>query len=56
MNWFVAILAVITALDVPQRARLLRDVRSRQRGVAAAGLVAVAIGLAIVATILFVPR
>ena len=50
MNWFVAILAVITALDVPQRAQLLRDVRSRQRDVAAAGLVAVAIGLAFVAT------
>jgi hypothetical protein len=50
MNWIVAVAAVITALDVPQRARLLRSARPRQRAIVGAGLVAIAVGLAFVAT------
>jgi hypothetical protein len=50
VNWVVACLAVITSLDVPQRARLLRDAPKTQRLVVGFGLVAVAIGLALVAT------
>ncbi len=50
MNWVVACAAVITSLDVPQRARLLRDAPAAQRLVVGVGLVAVAVGLAFVAT------
>jgi hypothetical protein len=50
VNWVVAVAAVITSLDVPQRARLLRRAPDTQRAVAGVGLVAVAIGLAFVAT------
>jgi hypothetical protein len=50
VNWIVAVAAVITALDVPQRARLLRDAPTTQRSVAGVGLVAIAAGLAFVAT------
>jgi hypothetical protein len=50
MNWVIAALAVITALDVPQRAHLLRDATAEQRVLAGGGLVVVAIGLALVAT------
>ena len=50
VNWVVAVAAVITALDVPQRARLLRDAPAAQRAVTGLGLIAVAVGLAFVAT------
>ena len=50
MTWVIAIAAVITALDVPQRARLLRDAPAGQRVVTGLGLVAVAVCLAFVAT------
>jgi hypothetical protein len=50
MNWVVAFAAVITSLDVPQRARLLRGASATQRAVVGVGLVAVAVGLAFVAT------
>ena len=50
MNWVVAVAAVITALDVPQRARLFRDAPAAQRVVTGIGLIAVAVGLAFVAT------
>jgi hypothetical protein len=50
MNWVVAVLAVITSLDVPARAHLLRAVAVGERRVAAVGLVAVAVGLAFAAT------
>jgi hypothetical protein len=50
MNWVVAMLAVITALDVPQRARLLRGASATQRLVVGVGLVVVAVGFAFVAT------
>jgi len=50
VNWIVAALAVITALDVPQRAHLLRDATAEQRALAGAGLVVVAIALALLAT------
>jgi hypothetical protein len=46
----VAAAAVITSLDVPQRARLLRDASATQQAVVGVGLVAVAVGLAFVAT------
>ena len=38
LNWVVAVAAVITALDVPQRARLLRDAPAAQRAVTGLGL------------------
>jgi hypothetical protein len=41
---------VLAAVDVPQRAQLLREAPLRHRVVAAGGLVAVAIGLAFAAT------
>jgi hypothetical protein len=50
VNWAVAIAAVITALDVPQRAQLLRDTSATQRLVVGVGLVGAAVGLAFVAT------
>jgi hypothetical protein len=50
VNWVVAVAAIITALDVPQRVRLLRDASATQRLVVGIGLVAVAAGLAFVAT------
>ena len=50
VNWAVAVAAIITALDVPQRARLLRDASATHRLVVGVGLVAVAVGLAFVAT------
>jgi hypothetical protein len=50
VNWIVAVLAVITALDIPQRAHLLRGAGERERAIAAGGLVAVAVGLALIAT------
>jgi hypothetical protein len=50
VNWIVAVAAVATALDVPQRARLLRAAPAAQRVVTGVGLVAIAIGLAFVAT------
>jgi small neutral amino acid transporter SnatA (MarC family) len=50
VNWIVAVAAVITALDVPQRAHVLRDAPLQQRAVTAAALVAIAVGLAFVAT------
>jgi hypothetical protein len=50
MNWVVAVAAVISAVDLPQRAAMLRAATARQRAVAAAGLVAVAAALAFVAT------
>jgi small neutral amino acid transporter SnatA (MarC family) len=50
VNWVVAVLALITALDVPQRACLLRDTSRRERTVATGGLVLVAAGLAVAAT------
>ena len=46
----VAVAAVVTALDVPQRARLLRDAPAAQRAVTGLGLIAVAVGLAFAAT------
>jgi hypothetical protein len=50
VNGIVAVVAMITALDVPQRAHFLRAAPPAQRAVVGAGLVAVAIGLAFVAT------
>jgi hypothetical protein len=50
VNWAVAVAAIITALDVPQRARLLRDASATHRLVVGVGLLAVAVGLAFVAT------
>ena len=50
LNWVVAVAAVVTALDVPQRARLLRDAPAAQRAVTGLGLIAVAVGLAFAAT------
>ena len=50
VNWIVAVVAVLTAIDVPQRARLLRRAPAAQRAVAGVGLVAVAVALAFVAT------
>jgi small neutral amino acid transporter SnatA (MarC family) len=50
MNWIVAVAAVLTAIDVPQRAHLLRQASAAQRLVAGGGLVAVAVVLAFVAT------
>jgi small neutral amino acid transporter SnatA (MarC family) len=50
VNWIVAVAAVITALDVPQRARLLRTTPATQRAVVSAGLVGIAVILAFVAT------
>jgi small neutral amino acid transporter SnatA (MarC family) len=50
MNWVVAALAVIASLDVPQRARLLRDTPAGERTVATVGLVAVSVALAFAAT------
>jgi hypothetical protein len=50
MNWIVAVAAVVAALDVPQRASLLRAAPAAERAVAGGGLVAVAVVLAFVAT------
>jgi hypothetical protein len=50
VNWVVAVLAVITALDVPQRVHLLRDAPAGQRRLAGGALIVAAIGLALVAT------
>jgi small neutral amino acid transporter SnatA (MarC family) len=50
MNWIVAVAAVVAAVDVPQRARLLRAAPPAQRAVAGGGLVGVAVVLAFVAT------
>jgi small neutral amino acid transporter SnatA (MarC family) len=50
MNWMVAVAAVVAALDVPQRAGLLRAAPAAERAVAGSGLVAVAVVLAFVAT------
>lgn len=49
MNWIVAALAVVTAADLPQRCRQLRDVSQRERMVVAAGFVASVAGLAALA-------
>jgi hypothetical protein len=50
VNWIVAAIAVVTAIDVPQRARILRDATRFQRFVAAGGLVACSVVLAFIAT------
>jgi small neutral amino acid transporter SnatA (MarC family) len=50
VNWIVAVAAVIAAVDVPQRAALLRSATARQRAVAGAALVAVSAVLAFLAT------
>ena len=50
MNWIVAALAVVTAVDLPQRCHQLRAVSPRERVVVAGGLVATVVGLAAVAT------
>ena len=43
VNWIVALAAVVAALDLPQRARLLRDAPGGAAAVAGVGLVAVAV-------------
>ncbi len=50
MNWIVAALAVVTALDLPQRSHQVRAVTPRERTVVAAGMVAAVLALAAVAT------
>jgi small neutral amino acid transporter SnatA (MarC family) len=50
MNWMVAVAAVVAALDVPQRTRLLRAAPAAQRAVVGGGFVAVAVVFAFVAT------
>jgi uncharacterized protein involved in response to NO len=50
VNWIVTVAAVITAIDVPQRAHLLRAATAGERAVAGGGLVAAAVVLAFVAT------
>jgi hypothetical protein len=50
VNWIVAVLAVVTAIDAPQRARMLRSSSQLQRFVAADGLVACSVVLAFIAT------
>ena len=49
MNWIVAVAAVLTALDVPQRAHLLRTASPGERMLTGAGLVVATIVLAFVA-------
>jgi hypothetical protein len=50
VNWIVAAVAVVAAFDVAQRCFQLRDATPRQRLVVGVGALAVAIGLAAVAT------
>ncbi len=50
MNWIVAALAVVTALDLPQRSHQARAVAPRERTVVATGMVAAVLALAAVAT------
>ena len=50
MNWIVAALAVVTAVDLPQRCRQLRAASQQERLVVAAGLVGAVVLLAAVAT------
>ena len=50
MNWLVAVAAVLTSLDVPQRAHLLRRAAAAQRMVAGVGVIGAAAVLAWVAT------
>ena len=50
VNWIVAAAAVLTALDLPQRTRMLRNASATERTVAGAGIVAAAIVLAFIAT------
>ena len=50
MNWIVAALAVVTALDLPQRIHHVRAASAREGVIVASGLVLVVLGLASVAT------
>lgn len=50
MNWIVAIAALVAAADLPQRVRQLRDYSPAQRAAVGAGLVAVGVALAAVAS------
>lgn len=50
MNWIVATLAVLAALDVPQRDHLLRETTPSERIVVVAGTIAAAVVLAALAT------
>ena len=50
MNWIVALAAIVTAADLPQRVALLRDYSRVQRTAVAAGTVAALLAVAFVAT------
>ncbi|WP_116995568.1 hypothetical protein [Desertimonas flava] len=52
MNWIVAVAALVAAVDLPQRVRQLREYTSSQRYTVAAGLVAVGVVVAAIASLL----